>query len=85
MIPEIRFHEQQEGWSHEALDKHCVCIQRPGEIGGGFVTVDFERRIFATGMGVPRFAAIANVEYKGRDWQRRLVEAAVKHLKDVMN
>lgn len=86
MADEIAFHEQQEGWTHEYLpDGQCVCIQRPHEIGGGFVTVDFKRRIFATGMGVPRFAAIAGVEYKGRNWQQRLVDAAVKHLNDVMN
>lgn len=85
MTYEIKFHEQQEGWTHNVLDRDCVFIQRPSEIGGGFVTIDFKRRIFATGMGVPRFAAVANVEYRGRDWQQRLVDAAVKHLNDVMS
>ena len=84
MVVDIKFHEQQEGWTHEYLPDNCVCIQRPHEIGGGFVTIDFKRRIFATGMGLPRFAAVAGVEYKGRDWQKRLVDAAVKHLDDVM-
>jgi hypothetical protein len=82
---EIKFHEQQEGWTHDYLpDGQCVYIQRPCEIGGGFVTIDFKRRIFATGMGVPRFAAVVNVEYTGRDWRKRLIDAAVKHLNDVM-
>lgn len=58
MTYEIKFHEQQEGWTHEVLDRDCVFIQRPSEIGGGFVTIDFKRRIFATGMGVPRFAPL---------------------------
>lgn len=85
MIGDIKFHEQQEGWTHERLsDGNCVCIERPQEIGGGFVTIDFKRRIFATGMGTPRFAAIDNIEFKGKDWQRRLIEAAVKHLNDIM-
>lgn len=47
--------------------------------------MDFKRRIFGTGMGVPRFAAIANIEFKGRDWQQRLIDAAVQHLNEVMN
>jgi hypothetical protein len=82
---EIKFHEQSEGWKHEYMpDGHCVCIERPQEIGGGYVTIDFKRRIFGTGMTIPRFAAIANLEFKGKDWQRRLIEAAVKHLNDVM-
>ena len=85
MAQEIKYHEQQEGWTHEYLsDGNCVCIERPREIGGGFVTIDFKRRIFATGMGVPRFEAVAGLVFKGRDWQQRLVDAAVKHLNDVM-
>lgn len=86
MPQEIKFHEQQEGWKHEyLLDGNCVCIERPQEIGGGFVNIDFERRIFATGMGAPRFEAVAGLGFKGRDWQQRLVDAAVKHLNDVMS
>ena len=85
MAQEIKFHEQQEGWKHEYLpDGNCVCIERPQEIGGGFVTIDFKRRIFGTGMAAPRFAAIGNIEFKGKDWQQRLIDAAVKHLNDVM-
>lgn len=86
MAYEIKFHEQQEGWTHEHLaERHCVCIQRPHEIGGGFVTIDFRRRIYGTGMAAPRFAAVASEEFKGRDWEQRLVNAAVKHLNDVMS
>jgi len=55
MAEELKHHEQNEGWTHEWLsDRHCVCIMRPREIGGGFVTADFERRIFSTGYGKPR-------------------------------
>ena len=36
-------------------------------------------------MGVPRFAAIANIDFKCKDWRWRLVEAAVSHRNDVMN
>lgn len=85
MEEEIKFPEQRHGWTHEYLpDGHCVCIQRPNAIGGGFVTIDFQRRIFATGMAVPRYAAVAGVEYKGRDWRQRLVRAAIEHLNEVM-
>ena len=75
-----------DGWSSEpyAGSTDLIVLTRPGQ-HGGYVTVDFKRRIFATGMGAPRFAAIAGGDYKGRDWQRRLVDAAVDHLNDVMN
>lgn len=37
-ISELRYHEQQEGWTHEPLqDDKCVCILRPRELVGGFV------------------------------------------------
>ncbi|MYM92658.1 hypothetical protein [Duganella vulcania] len=84
MADELKYHEQSEGWTHEYLpDGHCVCFQRPGEIGGGYVTVDFERRTFATGYARPRVNA-ATVEYKGKGWQDRIVRDALDHLERVM-
>lgn len=79
-MPEITFHEQQEGWTHEQLlDKHCVAIMRPRELGGGFVTVDFERRIFSCGYGKPREHA-GKTTYTGRGWKHQIVRDAVAHL-----
>ena len=85
MAEELKYHEQSEGWKHERLaDRHCVCIMRPREIGGGFVTIDFERRIFSTGYGKPRQGATAT-EYKGKGWKERIVRDAIDHLEHVMS
>lgn len=84
MADELKYHEQQEGWSHEWLtDKHCVCLKRPTELGGGFVTVDFERRVFGCGYGRPRTNAGA-AEYTGRGWKDRIVRDAIEHLEHIM-
>lgn len=80
----MKYHEQQEGWKHEQLqDKHCICIMRPAEIGGGFVTVDFERRIFSCGYGKPRQHAGAKT-YSGRAWKDQIVRDAIDHLESIM-
>jgi hypothetical protein len=85
MAEELTYPEQNEGWKHEWLgDPHCVCIMRPREIGGGFVTVDFERRIFSTGYGKPRQGAMAT-EYTGKGWKDRIVRDAIDHLERVMS
>jgi len=81
---EVQYHEQQEGWQHEWLpDRWCLCFMRPREVGGGFVTVDFERRIFSTGYGKPREHA-GDVQYTGRGWADRLARDAVDYLEGVM-
>jgi hypothetical protein len=84
MAEELKYHEQNEGWKHEWLaDQHCVCIMRPREIGSGFVTVDFERRIFSTGYGKPRQSATAT-EYTGKGWRERIVRDAIERLERMM-
>lgn len=85
MAEEPRYHEQNEGWKHEWLaDRHCVCFIRPRENGGGFVTVDFERRIFGSGYGKPRRAESTS-EYIGKGWKDRIVRDAIDHLERVMS
>jgi hypothetical protein len=85
MANDLTFHEQQEGWGHEWLtDKHCVCIMRPQELGGGFVTVDFERRLFGSGYGKPRQGA-SDANYGGKGWKDRIVRDAIDHLERTMN
>ena len=85
MAEELKYHEQGEGWKHEWLaDRHCVCVMRPREIGGGVVTIDFDRRIFSTGYGKPRHGATAT-EYAGRGWKDRIVRDAIDHLQRMMS
>ena len=85
MTEELKYHEQSEGWLHEQLsDRHCVCIMRPRELGGGFVTIDFERRIFSTGYGKPRQGA-TTAEYAGKGWKDRIVRDAIDYLECVMS
>lgn len=85
MGEELKYHEQAEGWQHEWLaDRHCVCLMRPRETGGGFVTIDLERRIFSTGYGKPRQGATAT-KYEGRAWKDRILRDAIDHLKRVMS
>ena len=84
MAEELKYHEQNEGWKYEWLaDRHCVCIMRPREIGGGFVTIDFERRIFSTGYGKPRQGATAT-EYAGKGGKDRIVRDAIDHLERII-
>jgi hypothetical protein len=69
MAEDIQYHEQNEGWQREWLsDSRCVCIMRPREIGGGYVTIDLERRIFSSGYGKPRKSA-TTTKYAGRGWK----------------
>ncbi|GGC25437.1 hypothetical protein [Pseudoduganella buxea] len=85
MAEELGYHEQNEGWKHEWLaDSHCVCFMRPREIGGGFMTVDFECRLFSTGYGKPRQGATATA-YTGKGWKDRIVRDAIDHLERVMS
>lgn len=71
------------GWTSEQYGKDQIVYTRPGP-HGGFVTVDFSRRIYATGMGTVRFAAVEGVEYRGKDWRQRLVADAIAYLDNVM-
>ena len=85
MAEELKYHEQSEGWTHEWLqDAECLCFMRPREVGGGFVTVDFERRIFSCGYGKPRDAA-SDTKYEGRGWKNRIIQDAIAHLESVMS
>lgn len=54
------------------------------EIGGGFVTSDFEPLIFSTGYGKPRQRATAT-QYAGRGWKDRIVRDAIDHLERMMS
>jgi len=84
MAEELKYHEQNEGWHHEWLaDRHCVCIVRPRELGGGFVTIDFERRLFTCGYGKPRQGA-TTTKYGGKGWKDRIVRDAIEHLERIM-
>lgn len=71
------------GWTGEPCGKDQIVYTRPGP-HGGFVTVDFGRRIYGTGMGTVRFAAVEGVEYRGKDWRQRLVADAIAYLDSVM-
>jgi hypothetical protein len=74
-----------DGWTSEYYSRpnDQVVLTRPGH-QGGMVTVDFKRRIFATGMGSPRYCAVEGTVYRGREWRTRLVADAIAHLDDVM-
>lgn len=83
-IGELLYDEQQEGWTHEQLaDCHCICLVRPRELRGGFVTIDFERRVFGCGYGRPRQHAGSST-YAGRGWQERILRDAIDHLEAIM-
>lgn len=76
-----------EGWKHEFLvgsGKSLLCLERPGS-GGGFVTIDFARRIFAGGMGRPYDHLKASTQvYEGRCWKQNIIKDAVAWLDSVM-
>lgn len=83
-VSELEYPEQREGWTHEQLlDGSRVCITRPRELGGGFVTIDFERRVYGTGYGKPRQHA-GKEKYTGKGWRDRIVRDAIDHLEAVM-
>ena len=84
MADQLKYWEQKEGWTHEYLpDGHCVSFARPAEIGGGFVTVDFKNRTWATGHGKPR-TNLATTAYAGAGWRDKIVRDALDHLERVM-
>lgn len=74
-----------EGWESETYSgrKDIIVLKRPGQ-GGGFVTLDFEKRIYAAGMGTPRRHEGAQKMYKGRGWNQEFVDDAVAWLNNVM-
>ena len=84
MNKQLKYHEQGEGWTHDYTpDGKCICFARPQEIGGGFVTVDFEQRIFSCGYGRPRVHA-GSKTYTGRGWKDQIIRDAIDHLEKVM-
>jgi hypothetical protein len=52
--------------------------------GGMWVTVDFRQRIFGLGYARPR-AWRESMCFSGRDWRRRLLDAAVEHLQQLID
>lgn len=81
----MKFKEQQEGWTVERIqiDGKIFAICRPQEIGGGFIGIDFNRRVFDAGYGPPSRPK-NTVEYAGRSWKDRIVADAVAYLNAVM-
>lgn len=65
------------------VHRRITVFIRPGPVGG-FVTVDFVRRIYAAGMGTVRFAAVDGVVYRGKNWRQRLIADAIAYLDGVM-
>lgn len=61
-----------------------VVLERPRGSGGGYATIDFARRVFATGCGTPHVPVTPDKKYRGRGWQQQLVADAVNHLNAVM-
>ena len=45
----------------------------------GYVTVDFDKRIFSIGMGLPR-SWLPSMAYSGKGWKERIVADAKAHL-----
>lgn len=83
-IGELRYHELQEGWTHEQLqDCYCVSVIRPQELGGGYVTIDYAQRIYNFGYGRPRQHA-GKTSYAGKGWQDRILRDAIDHLTALM-
>lgn len=78
--------EVPAGWTAEEVpNAPQVAIGRPSELGGGFTTIDFERRVFGPGYGghpSNRYIDIP-MEYAGRGWKQRIVADAVAWLKVV--
>lgn len=60
-----------------------MCIVRPRELRGRFVTVDLEHRVYSSGYRKPRQHA-ANDTYTGKGWRDRIVHDAIDHLKTAM-
>jgi hypothetical protein len=84
MADQIKYYEQQEGWKHEYIHNgQCIVFERPREIGGGFVTVDLERRIFSGGYGWPREHA-GTKTYAGRGWKNQIIRDAIDYLEQAM-
>lgn len=79
------------GWSAEPISCKAAspntlfALIRPTP-GGGIVTIDFERRIFAGGFGAPNRNLVASKkQYKGAGWKESIVQDAIKWLDSVMH
>lgn len=75
--------EVPEGWTKEEVpNAPQVALGRPRAQGGGFVTIDFERRSFGPGYGGYPSARYIDLpmNYAGRGWKRQIVADAVAWL-----
>jgi hypothetical protein len=71
----------RDGWTSELYPgrEEFSVLRRPGE-DGGFVTINFVRRIFAAGMVTPYQHVGNRKEYDGRGWRQLLVDDAMDWL-----
>ena len=85
-------HVEQEwlpdGWTAEH-PKHwpnVVDIERPREIGGGAVSLDFKLRKWDSGIQMPRKfpSGVEAKQYGGRNWKRQMVNDACAWLEKAM-
>ncbi len=81
-LPDIKV---PEGWTFD-LYPHWVSIviARDTSIGGGFVTINFDKRIFASGMTFDCSRPESTKTYSGRGWTESIVHDAVEWLEHTM-
>ena len=76
-----------DGWVADASawpGGAVVAIEAPASIGG-FVTIDFDRRVFDGGYGRPGQVNLpSKKKYMGRGWQEAIVSDAINWLTSVM-
>ena len=74
-----------DGWTREKslYGNDTEAIFRPQQIGGGIVSIDYERRNFAGGYGSTHRPA-STKKYFGRGWREALEADAVAWLESVM-
>lgn len=60
---------------------HCFAIGRDGY----WVTVDFKNRIYGLGYAEPRkYSATPAAWFSGPGWKKRLLDAAMLHLEEII-
>lgn len=78
--------ELPDGWSSEpGVLAHLVVVISPGRGGGGYVTIDLERRQYRGGYSVISGRQLNNMTYAGRNWKHQLVTDAVEWLTECVN